>query len=349
VSSGEHFRRFAEDLKSVIAGGATDKTQKQQIDTLVRMETRFRRFLTSHPEGRAVYREFVDHITVQRKNILSARPYFRERQGVFSSKIAPALKAKAPSRLHGFRANYLFVAFAVSRYRGKRAAKVRKMADEIRAHRGGIIERNLPLAINRAKLFWGKVPHTSTTEYMDLVQTASEGLISAVDKFVPPYTTVFRSVAIGRMSGNMVEMYSDTTLHFYPSDRRELYRANITSYRKNMSDLPCVVEEMNKQRKEIWEEAKKEKPETPEPKYVTKDSMQSLLRAASPVSMDSRVGGEDAQTMYSKVADPGPLQEEKVAEAQDKRALADALSCLTIFEVKVLRLKGVAPAAVGGK
>ena len=338
----DHFRKFAEELRSVIASKATDQSQKDQVEGLVRKETRFRRSLTNHPEGRAVFREFIRHIVEERKNILSARPYFRERQEVFSAKIAPALKARAPSRLYNFKVNYLFVVFALSRYKGRRAKAVAKLAEDVRLHREGVVERNLPLAINRAKLFWSKVPHSSTMEYMDLVQTATEGLISAVDKFVPPYTTVFRSVAIGRMAGNMVETYSDTTIHFYPSDKRELYRANITSHRKNLTDLGKVVEEMNRQRKETWVEMLKETPALPEPKYVTKEDMHHLMRAASPLSMDSKLGGEDTQqTMYSRIADPGPSPEDEVVGRESYGRLHSAMSCLTPFEKKVLLLKGV--------
>jgi len=342
VRHSDHFKRFADGLRAVIASKATDESQKDQVEGLVRKETRLRRFLTGHPAGRALYREFVRYIVHERKNILSARPFFRERQEVFSARIAPALKAYAPSRLHDFKVNYTFIAFALERYRGRRRRALEALAGDVRAHREALVERNLPLAINRAKLFWSKVPHSSAMEYMDLVQTATEGLISAVDKFVPPYTTVFRSVAIGRMAGNMVETYSDTTVHFYPSDKRELYRANITSHRKNMTDLGKVVDEMNRQRREVWDDAVKSDPGLAEPKYMGKEDLHQLMRAASPLSMDSRLGGDDTQqTMYSRMTDPSPGPEERTAGAEAYGSMVSAMSCLTIFERKVLALRGV--------
>jgi DNA-directed RNA polymerase specialized sigma subunit len=51
---------------------------------------------------------------------------------------------------------------------------------------------------------------------MDLVQIAVEGLISAVDKFVLPFSRAFRAVAIGRITGNFITSYSlhqDTVLN----------------------------------------------------------------------------------------------------------------------------------------
>lgn len=336
----EHFKQFADSLKREIAKNATDDSQKDQVEGLVQMETRWRRTLISHQSGRDMYGEFVKHIVEERRNILSARPFFRERQAIFSSKIAPALKARAKSRLYSFKINFQFISFVMQRYDGELNDDLGKQYDAIVAHRSGIIERNMPLAINRAKLFWNKVPKAGL-EYMDLVQTAAEGLIAAVDKFVPPYTTVFRSVAIGRMSGNMVETYSDPMMHFYPSDKRELYRANITSYRKNLKDLGLVVEEMNRQRKEAWEELKLTNPDAPEPSYVTRDQMTSLMRAASHLSMDEKLGGEEAYTMYSRVADDGPTPGDIVEEMDSYSKLHEAVSSLNTLESKVLLLKGV--------
>ena len=103
----------------------------------------------------------------------------------------------------------------------------------------------MPLAISQARVFRHNTPESHLT-YMDLNQISFEGLINAVDKFVLPYTSVFRSVIIGRVKGDLIENYSETPVHFYPSDKRKIYRANkakkgLTKDDINYTDLANTV------------------------------------------------------------------------------------------------------------
>jgi hypothetical protein len=134
--------------------------------------------------------------------------------------------------------------------RGRKKKELARLAKQIWESREKLVERNMPLAINRAKMFWGKVPKADR-ELMDFVQLAAEGLISAVDKFVLPYRTVFRSVIIGRVTGNMTEASSDTLMHFYPSDKRILYKANLIIHRHHIDDLDRVAEIINQDKKSV--------------------------------------------------------------------------------------------------
>jgi hypothetical protein len=89
-----------------------------------------------------------------------------------------------------------------------------------------LIEMNAPLAIAQATKFFKKTPKSHMTR-MDLIQVAMEGLASGVDKYVCPYRNKsYRQVLIGRIKGNLIEAYSETMIHFYPSDKRKLYNAN---------------------------------------------------------------------------------------------------------------------------
>jgi hypothetical protein len=91
MSNSEHFRLFAKSLETIIDeyGGIEEitlvKRQKAQVEKLVKLEKKFRRTLINHRWGPGVYKSFVDFIIRERKNILAARPYFRERQDVFTS------------------------------------------------------------------------------------------------------------------------------------------------------------------------------------------------------------------------------------------------------------------------
>ena len=234
ITYDKYFAMFAKRLEAEIDKREDGTDQEFQVNGLIELERRFRRAVIRLSAGRQVYEKFVKRIMEINKNILSARPYFRERQQVFSQKITPAIKNKKADKLYEFDINFMFIKFVIDSWEGDVPSKVNNLFEKVKKARDTLIVNNLPLAINRATLFFKKTPK-SHLEYMDLVQIAADGLIVAVDKYCGPYTKVFRSVGIGRMVGNMIESYSETTIHFYPSDRRLLYKANSLSNKNNLS------------------------------------------------------------------------------------------------------------------
>lgn len=330
----QHFRTFAKSLEMAIMSVGDEKTQKNQVEDLIKLETKFRKELNSHAAGREVYKKFIKYILEDKKNILSARPFFRERQKKFSAEISPAFKEKDHKAFQRFRFNYTFILFALKVYKGRRKIRLQRMADEIAKERDSLIKKNIPLSINRAKIFWKKVPKVNH-EYMDYIQMAAEGLISAVDKFVPPYRTVFRSVAIGRMVGNMVEASSETLLHFYPSDKRELYKANLLRHRRKIEKIEDIVREMNKERED------KDK--------ITSGRLYNIIRGASHVSMDAApVSKKDDDleliTVHSRIADDTPNQEEMYEQIDTVNKIKDIFDIsLSLIQKKIFILKGEMP------
>jgi hypothetical protein len=91
-----HFKNFAGCLDSAIQrwGEMPDDQegfiarQKTQVERLDKLEEDFRRALIKHPWGPNVFREFVSFIRDKRRNILDARPYYRERQEKFTNEIS---------------------------------------------------------------------------------------------------------------------------------------------------------------------------------------------------------------------------------------------------------------------
>lgn len=224
------FKKFIQEMNGIFesedfANYIEGRNQKNLLDDLFDLERQFKVTLQSSPEGRAVYSLFMDYILNEKRNILSTRIFFREKQETFSKKIAPAFHKVKPHLLYKFKINYQFAKWVIERYKGPRSKKLRLLYKKIIELRKALCEQNLPLAINRAKIFWSKSP-SFHIEYMDLVQSSAEGLMSAIDKFVPPYRTVFRSVAISRMTLNMTEDNSATIVRLSPRERRILYRVN---------------------------------------------------------------------------------------------------------------------------
>lgn len=332
--SNDHFRAFASSLEEIVAGygereGTLFEVQKKQVEGLIELEEKFRQTLIEHHWGPSVYRRFVCYIRDDRRSILAARPFFRELQPTFAGEISEALKARADKSLYRFRLNYQFVRFVMAVKPWGQKSELVRLARQIEELRTEIIETNIPLAISRARIFWSRT-QKSTLTFMDLVQIASEGLIAAVDKFVPPFRSVFRSVAIGRMTGNMIEDYSETMIHFYPVDARRIYRAHKLLGRNldSVIDYEKLAEQVN---------------ETADEKHrVTANELADLLAAASCVSMDSGSGDDDTVEVVSRYAAPESTRPDvQVEKADSMHHLHRACAQLSLLEQKLLRLKGV--------
>lgn len=333
-SEDEHFRQFAQSLEMAIDKYDLTKDQllrqEQQVDTLVALEKEFRQTLIKHPWGPGVYRDFVKMICDEKRNILAARPYFRERQADFTSQISKALKNRSEKALYRFRFNYQFVLFAVKARKWRQGSKIAQLAKKISDVRTEIIEMNMPLAISRARIFYSRTPKSQLT-MMDFVQIACEGLMSAVDKFVPPFSKVFRSVAIGRMVGNFIEQYSETLIHFYPTDKRKLYRANKLIGRfAGGVDYDTLAEEINKGVEDVHR--------------TNASEIADLMAAASCVSTDTPAPGDpEAGDAVARFSAPEASRPDVIVEkASVMNALGEAIANdLTVFQQKLLKLKGV--------
>lgn len=334
----DHFRLFASSLEAAIEkyGSMPEKTllqrQKQQVERLVALETKFRRTLIKHPWGPGVYKSFIHFITEEKRNILAARPYFRERQEVFTKQIGPALRDRAFKSLYRFHFNYNFIVFVLKARSWNKTnfgAKITNLAKEVADIRTEIVEMNMPLAISRARIFWSKTPK-SHLSYMDLVQITAEGLMSAVDKFVLPYSRVFRAVAIGRILGNLIEQYSETTIHFYPIDKRKIYRANKLS-RKYAGDVDytALADDVNL---------------GVDPAHRTNSSeIANLMAAASCVSADTILPKDsDAAEPGERFAADEANRPDALVEDQESRSLLYAsIGSLALIDRKLLRLCGI--------
>jgi RNA polymerase sigma factor (sigma-70 family) len=339
ILADQHFKQFAVSLERAIEkyGDLSEETllerQKRQIETLVALETKFRKTLINHDWGPTMYREFLEFICSN--NILAARPYFRERQSVFTSEISKALKNRSDKSLYKFHFNFNFIQWVMKqrKWRSRKGGPIASLADQIAEQRQELIEMNMPLAISRARIFWSRTPKAQL-EYMDLVQIACEGLMSAIDKFVLPYSKVFRSVAIGRMVGNFIEQYSETLVHFYPVDKRKIYRANklVHKYGENI-DFDKLADEINDG---VEQEHK-----------TTPTEIASLMAAASTVSADAAppdLGDSDEQleSQVDRFAADRSLQPDyQVENAEAMTSLKWAIGHLTVLERKLLYMKGV--------
>jgi hypothetical protein len=362
IPDNEHFKSFAVELEKLIAryGSVEDANahQKAQVEQLIELEKRWRLTLVRHHRGEWVYRKFVTFISEEKKNILAARPYFRERQGVFAKKISKALKrgCHGVPALYRFSVNYQFILFAMRLRDWGAGSPLTKLSDQIGKLRKDIVSINLPLGIARARVFYSRTPK-SHLSYMDEIQIAAEGMMSGVDKYSPGKKgvdpKVFRSTMIGRMSGNFIEEYSETLIHFFPVDKRKIYRFNkLARNFTNGVDYEEAARQVNdgiKKKKKPGKEDEPEVDDVPEDEVVgvshktTASEIADLTAAASTVSADSSLPTDpDAPEPITRFAAPESTRPDlKVENAHALALMAEAERGLSIFEKKLLRLKGV--------
>lgn len=330
----EHFLTFGASLEALLATHVYDRDgdkttrQKSQVEKLIELEKVFRETLISDYRGPGVYKSFVKFIVETRRNILDARPFFRERQETFKGFISPALRLREDKTLYQYNINWQFIAFALRSADFSPKSRVRKAADAVHAIREELIQSNIPLAISRARIFRGKTQRAHLT-YMDLVQISSMGLIAAVDKFVLPYSPVFRSVIIGRAVGDLISSNSETLLHFFPSDRSRIYRSHKANRDPETPDWQACVDAINI--------------DSDEKHKATIDEVQVLMLAASHISMDATTGNDEVQRVHdSYAADESSRPDLQVEAAEVRQRLYESISStLNVFERKVLSLKGL--------
>ena len=330
----DSFYKLAGEVTRALEKNKDGSTQKQQVEELLDAEKKFRETILKYRQSTEVYKKFLQKVCIQNKNILSARPYFRETAITFSGKITPAIKAGNTDELKQFDVNYQFIKFVKEHWLGPFPKRADELFARVHKARTILIENNMPLAINRAKLFYRKTPRSHLT-LMDLIGICSMGLAAGIDKWCGSYTPVFRSVCIGRMVGNMIDSYSETMLHFYPSDKRILYKANSIRGRRGIDEIQDLAKAVNESFKEDEKEGKSI------PKHeVTVGALSDLMSAASTVSADSTVNDE-GYGVYSYTQDQTVDIEGDYIQKETTIQMLALAQKLPILHRKVLRLKGI--------
>ena len=330
-----NLKKLAEDITKAIKLNKDGSSQKDQVEKLMLLEEKFKKSIIRFAQSREVYRQFILTIVVSNKNILSARPYFREKSKVFSSKITPAIKNGDIQTLQKFAINFNLIKFIRDSWKGGLPEKSENLYQEIIHTRNKLIENNMPLAINRAKLFFRKVPknHLSLN---DLIGIAATGLISGIDKYAGAYSRVFNGVCIGRMTGNMIDEYSETTIHFYPSDRSKLYRANSLRFRYGIEDTDKLVEIINNS----YAEDKANGIKTPKTK-MTKSELSRLLNASSTLSLEQKKEAPELFEGDPALKGSSITPEDELIRKSLMGRMLRAIKKLNLIEQKILKLKGV--------
>jgi DNA-directed RNA polymerase specialized sigma subunit len=333
------FQKLAEKIKHAIAENeGLIGDQQAQIERLVSLETKFRNDISKYSKSNEVYAKFIMYVKEDLGNILSAQSYFREMSKVFNKHISPAIKENNVQELMKYGANYQLIKFIVDNWEGELPARAQKYYIDMVETRRILIENNLPLAINRAKIFYKKTPR-SHLALLDLIDICVYGLIVGVDKFSGEEYKNWAGVGIGRMVGFMIEEYSKSFIRLFPSDKKILYRANALKHRMKIENITDLVEAVN----ESFEKDKAEGRAAPK-LPITEVQIRTLMNSSNYVSAEVKMNdGEedgDGASIYDYTAHPDSVEEQVENKDMMEKVLV-ASDGLELIEKKIIRLKGV--------
>jgi DNA-directed RNA polymerase specialized sigma subunit len=310
--------------------------QKAQVEKVFDLEKKFLAVIKKYSKTTSIYESFIRYIHEDLGNVLSAKSFFREAAIEFNKNISPVIKDRDAKSLMKFHGNYQLIKYIVDSW-GPLPVKIEKCYEDFLEARRILIENNMPLAINRAKLFYRKTPK-SHLNLLDLIDICIYGLVSGIDKYVGEYTHVWRSVCIGRMVGYMIEEYSKTFIRLYPSDKKILYRVNALKYRMNIENIKDLAKAVN----DSFYKDKEEKKPTPR-LPISEEHIRSLLNSTTYTSSYTASGDkeEDVMDIYDYTASPDSNVEEIVENRDTMQKIVSASTDLPVIERKIIKLKGV--------
>lgn len=342
-SFDDSFYKLAGEVTRVLAQNKDGTDQEQQVEELLDAERKFKYTILKYRQATEIYKKFLQRVCITNKNILSARPYFRETATSFSKKITPAIKESNIELLKTFDINYQFIKFIRESWLGPFPKRAEQLFQRVHRAREILIQNNMPLAINRAKLFYRKVPK-SHISLMDMISICCMGLAAGIDKWCGKYSPVFRSVCIGRMVGNLIDAYSETMLHFYPSDKRILYKANSIRGRQGIDEINELTAAVNSS----FLQDEKEGKSIPK-RDINVSELSYLMSAASIVSSDATMPNMESSSgdadpgygVYSYTADPNVDIEGDYVLKESAMQMFGHIKNLSLIQRKVLALKGI--------
>ncbi len=302
------------------------------LNKLFQLEKDFAKRVQSTAAGRKVYFKFIKFINKGRGGIKAARSYFRSRQDTFKDTVNVAIRTNVPSLMYHIPINYNFCTYTLENIdkvnKDGKTINIEVIKDlfntfsQIKALREEIITKHLYLSLSRAKVFSNNSYNSQSFE--DLIQIANIGLITAVDKYVlETDTSNFHRVAIGFMMKSLINDGDDAgDVSIGADDRKKLY-----SIRRILSIFPDATTDYIAETLEIEE-----------------STVKDLLSATFKKSLDD-FASEDKDIRIVDIFHNEDLQEmdqyDKVEDNDSKSKISNVLHSLSIFERKVLALKGV--------
>jgi DNA-directed RNA polymerase specialized sigma subunit len=313
-----HYMKFLEELNGGLLN-QKDFNVAEELDKLFLLENEFRTILSSTKKGLGVYSAFIKYIVNEERNILAARVFFREREETFSKKIPNIIRSNNAKALAGFSINYKFIYWAINRANVPQKKKADKLFAQIVKVRQRIVEQSIPLIINRSRLYQVRT-RKFKDDALEFIQSATEGFLSAIDKYTPPTTSNFNGVAIGWMQAKLMSDGLEGFVKLSVKEKRILYRINLAVYRHGFTDMNRIL---------LF--VRESYPKT------DKETIEAIMMASTELSsIDNMQSSDLEQEGFMKYTD----NEEGIITDDLNNKLYSAISKLPIIQQKVLKLKG---------
>lgn len=332
------FQKLAIQVNNtLIKNQANLDDQKHQVEQLMQLELKLLGLFNKYVQTQDIYALFLTHIREEIGNIIVAQIYFRADRDFFTKNISPAFKAQDHKALMKFHPNYMLIQFVMDNWQGNIPQPIKKVYNDFIKARQVLIENNIPLAINRAKKFYRKVPR-GNLDLLDFVDICVTGLIRGIDKYSGEYRPVWASVCIGQMVSFMLEEYNNYLIRMFPSDKKILYRINSLRHKLKTNDIPTLTREVNAS---FERDALDKKPIPKLP--IDQFKIMELLNSSNSVA-EVEIG-DNEYTSHVSVYDLNIGINDVVFDAIEKedlmRKVSNASQDLLTLEKKVIKLKGV--------
>lgn len=206
----ESYTLFTNQLKRAIKPFQGEKEDRlklldSQIVNVFRLERHFVNLLELSSKKQAIAMLFLKYLEEKGKVVTAARPFFRERNLVYVKYLLPELRRHCWSAVYRYATNWPFLLWVITHIvlgvnYNRIVAKVElpeykptielepellerlvEVVLELKKLRDDIVVQNLPLAIDRARMFARCTPRAELTD-LDLIGHATEGLLIGIDK-----------------------------------------------------------------------------------------------------------------------------------------------------------------------
>ena len=308
MSRDDTYKNFIKNMNANLDHANFDRNAC--LTQIFDLEKKFKKTLLSTAKGKRLFRKFLDYVDSKECSILSGSVFYRDRAATYYKSIVPLIKSRN-NKASDFLLNYQFTIWVMAQSDAPARKKLSSIHQEIGFLRKKITEQDMPLIINRSRLYQVKARKINF-DYLDLVSFATNGFMTAIDKYTPPAADLFKSVAIGWMTLELITNCNVTTVKLNKVDKRVLYRANIAKNRLGMEDNDDVLRFVQESFPE-----------------VNKDVLKEIMACNAAPSDISFIKDHGATEMESGIIENNSLV--KIKEVLNK---------LSFIESKLLKLKG---------
>jgi len=209
-SVDESYTIFTNQLKKAIKPFQGEKEERlklldNQIVNVFRLERHFVSLVELSTKKQAIGMLFLKYLEDKGKIVTAARPFFRERNLVYVKYLLPELRRHCWTAIYRYATNWPFLLWVITNIvLGDNYQKISSKVElpeykptieiendileqlisvvlELKKLRDDIVVQNLPLAIDRARMFARCTPRAELTD-LDLIGHATEGLLIGIDK-----------------------------------------------------------------------------------------------------------------------------------------------------------------------